>query len=133
MRLPCPGAKLAFMVFLPIEGILNPAIMTQPRISSPFIRRALAAALVCACFGTPVAAQDGPKPVVGVVAVASAVAGVPGEEREVRALRDPQVVVTRLQQPAAVVASIAEDSVSAPGTMLLVMGGLMLWIAGRRR
>jgi len=111
--------------------------MTQPRIPAPFIRHAVTVGLACACLAAPVAAQDGPKPltkqVVAVAAVSTAAAGVPGEAREVRALRDPQVVVTRLQQPGAVVASIAEDAVSAPGTMLLVMGGLMLWIAGRRR
>jgi hypothetical protein len=108
--------------------------MTEPRTNTPFLRRAVTVALACACLGMPVAAQDGPKPLSMPVAAASvAAAGVPGEAREIRALRDPQVVVTRLPQPGAVVAAIAEDAVAAPGTMLLVLAGMMLWIAGRRR
>jgi uncharacterized protein (TIGR03382 family) len=28
---------------------------------------------------------------------------------------------------------MSEDAVAAPGTMFLVLAGMMLWIAGRRR
>jgi hypothetical protein len=108
--------------------------MTEPRTSPAFLRRAVTAALACACLGAPVAAQDGAKPKsLPAAAALDAAAGVPGEAGEIRALRDPQVIVTRLPQPGVVVAAIAEDAVAAPGTMLLVLAAMMLWIAGRRR
>ena len=105
--------------------------MTEPRTNTAFLRRAVTIALACVCLGAPVAAQDGPKPLS--LAAATAYVGTAGESREIRALRDPQVVVTRLPLPSAVVASISEDAVAAPGTMFLVLAGMMLWIAGRRR
>ncbi|MFN7645870.1 MAG: hypothetical protein ACK5PW_22770 [Burkholderiales bacterium] len=118
----------------PTEGILACIVMTEPRIDAPFLRRAVTAALACACLGAPVSAQDGAKSKSLPAATASVAAvGLPGEAREIRALRDPQVIVTRLPQTGAVVASIAEDAVAAPGTMLLVLAAMMLWIAGRRR
>jgi hypothetical protein len=107
--------------------------MTEPRTSPAFLRRAVTAALACACLGAPVAAQDGAKPKsLPAAAAPDAAAGVPGEAGEIRALGDPQVIVTRLPQPGAVVASIADDA-AAPSTMLLVLAAMMLWIAGRRR
>jgi hypothetical protein len=105
--------------------------MTEPRTKPPFLRRAVTIALACACLGAPLAAQDGPKPLS--LPAATAFVGTAGEAREIRALRDPQVVVTRLPLPSAVVASMSEDAVAAPGTMFLVLAGMMLWIAGRRR
>jgi len=105
--------------------------MTEPRTSPAFLHRAVTIALACACLGAPVAAQDGPKPLS--LPAATAFVGTADDAREIRALRDPQVVVSRLPLTSAVAASISEDAVAAPGTMFLVLAGMMLWIAGRRR
>ena len=91
-------------------------------------------ALICACLGTPLAAQDGQKPMVAPAPMINvAVAGLPGGNQEVRLVRDAQITVARLPLPADRVAGISDDTVAGPGTMLLALGGVMLWIAGRRR
>ena len=110
--------------------------MTVPRPVLPN-HRLVGLALICACLGTPLAAQDGQKPMVVPapminVAVAG-VPGLPGGNQEVRLVRDAQITVARLPLPADRVAGISDDTVAGPGTMLLALGGVMLWIAGRRR
>jgi hypothetical protein len=95
-------------------------------------RYLLCVALACTSLGVPVAAQDGPKPM-PVALLSEGVAGVPGMGQEVRALRDAQIVVTRLPQPADLVSAMAEEGAAGLGTMLLALGGMMVWIAGRRR
>lgn len=107
--------------------------MTVPRLDVP-LHRLVSVALVCACLGTPLAAQDGPKPrVVPSAVISIAVAGVPGGMQEVRPVRDAQITVARLPLPADRVAGISDDTVAGPGTILMVLGAMMLWIAGRRR
>lgn len=99
------------------------------------LRRLATAGLACMGLGAPLAAQDGPRPMVEAgVAITVAVASVPGEAREVRPVRDAQITVSRQPMPSdRVVAAIADDAVAAPGTMLLVLAAMMLWIPGRRR
>ncbi len=107
--------------------------MNPPRPALP-LRRLVSVAIVFVCLGAPLAAQDAPRPMVGgSAAITVAVASVPGEAREVRPVRDAQISVSRLPMPSDVVAAIADDAVAAPGTMLLVLAAMMLWIAGRRR
>jgi hypothetical protein len=107
--------------------------MTHPRPAMP-LRRLVTAALVFVCLGAPLAAQDGPRPMPGAGgAITVAVASMPGDPREVRPVRDAQITVSRLAMPGEMVAAIADDAVAAPGTMLLVLAAMMLWIAGRRR
>jgi hypothetical protein len=107
--------------------------MNAPRADLP-LHRMVSIALVCACLGTPLAAQDGPKPMTGPGAlITAAVAGVPGDVQEVRPVRDAQITVSRLPMPGDRVAAIADDPVAGTGTVLLVLAGMMLWIAGRRR
>jgi hypothetical protein len=65
--------------------------------------------------------------------ISVAVAGVPGGMQEVRPVRDAQIIVARLPLPGDRVGGVSDDAVAGPGTMLMVLGGMMLWIAGRRR
>jgi hypothetical protein len=133
MSLTSAGAKLACDDRMLIAAHFGARLVTAPRPDLP-LHRLASVALAYACLGAPLAAQDGPNPMVVTNAVISvAVAGVPGGMQEVRPVRDAQIIVARLPLPGDRVGGISDDAVAGPGTMLMVLGGVMLWIAGRRR
>ena len=109
-------------------------------------RQLLATVVLCVCAGAPQAAQDGAVPAVAAQppaaaiaappsAVAIAAGGLPAEGREVRPVREPQIVTARLPAGVADVAERAGKAAAGAGqgTMLLALGGMIAWIVGRRR
>jgi hypothetical protein len=91
--------------------------------------RLLLLSLTLACAGAAQAQSD--VPIRPVTVLAQAASAMPMDERKVVPLREPQIVVTRLS--VSTVAAIAEEAVVGQGTMLLALGAMIAWIAGRRR
>ncbi|MFM1991906.1 MAG: hypothetical protein RJA99_4863 [Pseudomonadota bacterium] len=102
------------------------------RIRTSWAVRLLGVALSCAFVGAPRAAQVDGAPVVEPAAVQTLrLAGLAADgEGAVTPIRDPRIVTTRLPAPAPLVPTGAP---AGAGTMLLSLGILIAWIAGRRR
>lgn len=98
------------------------------------MRAALLCALLCMVAGAPQAASDAPPPIAFVSLPLAAEAAVSGESWQVMPVRDPQIVATRLPPPGAVQrgGTRPEDGTVGQGTMLLVLGAMLAWIAVRR-
>jgi hypothetical protein len=98
------------------------------------MRAAVLCALSCMAAGAPQAASDAPPPIAFVSLPLAAEAVASGESWQVVPVRDPQIVATRLPPPGVVQRGgvRSEDGGAGQGTMLLVLGAMLAWIAVRR-